>query len=34
MPTVVLLDPDGRLVRVLGPDEHDLEGAVRAVVGK
>jgi peroxiredoxin len=34
MPTVVLLDPDGRVVRVLGPDEPDLAGAVRAVAGK
>jgi peroxiredoxin len=32
-PTVVLLDPDGRVARVLGPDEPDLTGAVRALVG-
>jgi peroxiredoxin len=34
MPTVVLLDPDGRVARVLGPDDRDLAGAVRAVTGK
>lgn len=34
MPTVVLLDPDGRVIRVLGPDEPDLAGAVRALAGK
>jgi peroxiredoxin len=33
MPTVVLLDPDGRVVRVLGPDDRDLAGAVRGVTG-
>lgn len=31
MPTVVLLDPDGRVARVLGPDDRDLAGAVRAL---
>jgi hypothetical protein len=31
MPTVVLLDPDGRVARVLGPDDPDLAGAVRAL---
>jgi peroxiredoxin len=31
MPTVVLLDRPGRLVRVLGPDDRDLEGALRAL---
>lgn len=34
MPTVVLLDPDGRVARALGPDEPDLAGAVRALTGK
>lgn len=34
MPTVVLLDPDGRVARVLGPDEPDLAGAVHALTGK
>jgi peroxiredoxin len=34
MPTVVLLDRDGRVARVLGPDAPDLAGAVRAVAGK
>jgi hypothetical protein len=33
MPTVVLLDPDGRVARGLGPDDRDLAGAVRAVTG-
>jgi hypothetical protein len=28
---VVLLDPDGRVARVLGPDDPDLAGAVRAL---
>ena len=31
MPTVVLLDPDGRVVRVLGPDDRDLDTAVDAL---
>lgn len=31
MPTVVLLDPDGRVARVLGPDDRDLASAVRAL---
>jgi hypothetical protein len=31
MPTAVLLDPDGRVARVLGPDQADLAGAVRAL---
>jgi len=31
IPTVVLLDPDGRVARVLGPDDPDLAGAVRAL---
>lgn len=33
MPTVVLLAPDGRVARVVGPDDRDLAGAVRAVTG-
>jgi len=31
MPTVVLIDGDGRLVRVLGPEDRDLTAAVRAL---
>lgn len=31
IPTVVLLDPDGRLVRLLGPDDRDLADAARAL---
>ena len=31
MPTVVLLDPDGRVVRLIGPGDRDLEGAVAAL---
>jgi hypothetical protein len=31
MSTVVLLDPDDRVVRVLGPDQADLAGAVPAL---
>jgi peroxiredoxin len=30
MPTIALIDPSGRLVRVLGPDDVDISGAVRA----
>lgn len=30
MPTIALLDRDGRLVRILGPDDRDIEGAIRA----
>ncbi|HEU4731176.1 MAG TPA: TlpA disulfide reductase family protein [Kofleriaceae bacterium] len=33
MPTVVLIDRQGRIARVVGPDERDLAGAVRAVAG-
>ena len=33
MPTVVLLDRHGRVARVVGPDDPDLAGAVRAVTG-
>jgi hypothetical protein len=33
MPTVVLLDRHGRVARVLGPDDRDLAGAVRALTG-
>jgi hypothetical protein len=28
---VVLLDPDGRVARVLGPDDRNLAGAVRTI---
>lgn len=31
MPSVVLLDPDGRVVRLLGPEDRDLEAAVGAL---
>jgi hypothetical protein len=31
IPTVALLDAQGRLVRLLGPDDRDLAGAVRAL---
>ena len=31
IPTIALLDPDGRLVRLLGPDDQDLGDAVRAL---
>jgi peroxiredoxin len=34
MPTVALLDPDGRLVRLLGPEDRDLAAAVRALPRK
>ena len=34
MPTVVLLDPGGRVARVLGPGDRDLAAAVRALTGK
>jgi len=30
IPTVVLLDAGGRMVRLIGPDDHDLASAVRA----
>jgi hypothetical protein len=31
IPSVVLLDADGRVARVLGPDERDLGQALRAI---
>jgi peroxiredoxin len=31
IPTIALLDADGRLVRLLGPDDRDLAAAVRAL---
>jgi peroxiredoxin len=31
-PTIALLDRDGRLVRLVGPDDHDLADAVRKLV--
>jgi hypothetical protein len=31
IPSVVLLDADGRVARVLGPDERGLDGAVHAL---
>jgi peroxiredoxin len=33
LPMVVLLDRDGRIARVVGPDERDLAAAVREVTG-
>jgi thiol-disulfide isomerase/thioredoxin len=33
-PTIALLDPSGRLVRLLGPDDHDLAEAVQALAGR
>jgi len=34
MPTVALLDPEGRLVRLVGPEDRDLAAAVRALPRK
>jgi peroxiredoxin len=34
LPMIALLDADGRLVRLLGPEDRDLAGAVRAVQAK
>lgn len=33
-PTIALIDPDGRLVRIIGPDETDLAAATRAIAAK
>jgi hypothetical protein len=33
IPAIMLIDPTGRLVRVLGPDEKDIAGAIRNVHG-
>ena len=30
IPAIALIDSNGRLVRVLGPDDQDIEGAIRA----
>jgi len=34
LPMIALLDADGRLVRLLGPEDRDLAGAVRALQAK
>jgi hypothetical protein len=34
IPSVVLLDADGRVARVLGPEERGLDTALRAVRGR
>jgi peroxiredoxin len=34
MPTIALIDPAGRLVRMVGPDDRDLAEAVHALAGR